>query len=422
MPGNLQTTIIKDFEKGPIRRSLFSNGAVSLFHKAKGFSGAKIQLHFIAGSMFEKESEYGLSHVVEHMIFKEIDTDYIKELEMAGASVNAYTYKENVCFEMSCLSSNVTKLLPTFLRKFLCMNFTEDVFQKEKQVIIKEIKEDADDHETQAIEYIFKKNFTDDLGHSIGGNISQVNSFKRNDLQKYYDEHFLPERMILSIVSGKDNNKVEEILETEMGNVFKDKKTKPFRLKSKNKIAKLNHFNSNLKRKMENSLLVFSFNGPSILSDKFYEYAVLDELLFEGLSSIFFKKLRVEIPLVYGYGSTVNCFSNCGNYVMVFNAQAKDIKEIKYVFKKTMADLSDSEFEASEVESIKKRILDHWEISFDDLEERVEFIAGNEIYQLNEYSIESVRSKIKNVTPKTLKLLLRSLINSEFSSLVLGPK
>lgn len=302
------------------------------------------------------------------------------------------------------------------------MNFTEEVFQKEKQVIIKEIKEDADDHETQAIEYIFKKNFPEDLGHSIGGSISQVGSFKRADLQDYYDRNFLPERMILSIVSGSDNKQVEEIFKTEMDNAFEEKKVKPFRLKSKNTIEKLNHFNSNLKRKMENSLLIYSFDGPSILSHKFYEYAVLDELLFEGLSSVFFKKLRVEIPLVYGFGSTVNCFSNCGNYVMVFNAQAKDIKEIKSVFKKTLSELAETEFDSEEVESIKKRILDHWDISFDDLEERVEFIAGNEIYQLNEYSIESVRSKIKNVTPKTLKKLINSLISSNSSSLVFGPK
>ena len=79
---------INDFEKGPIRRSLFSNGAMSIVHKAIGFSGAKVQLHFIAGSMFEGENEEGLSHLIEHMIFKESDTEYIKQLE-------SYIYKSS---------------------------------------------------------------------------------------------------------------------------------------------------------------------------------------------------------------------------------------------------------------------------------------------------------------------------------------
>lgn len=412
---------IKDFEKGPIRRSLFSNGAMSIFHKASGFSGAKVQLHFIAGSMFESRDEEGLSHLIEHLIFKENSTQYIKELELGGASVNAYTYKENVCFEMGCLTKNLEKLLPVFLRKFFTLDFTDDNLEKEKIIIAKEIMEDLDDHEAQAIEHLFQKNFNRELGHPVGGSTSKIKKFSRKQVESYYNKYYVPSRMILTIAAGSECTFVEKIFKSEMEVRFKTKDKKPFRLKSKDKIEKLKHFKSTKKKKIENTLLLFSFNGPSITSKKFYDYAVLDELLFQGLNSVFFKKLRIDSPLVYGYGSSINCFQANGSYLMIFTTQKKDLAAVKKAVSKTLLDHSSDFLNESDIESIKQRILDHWELSFDDLEERVEFLSGTEIYQLTEYRISDVAQKIKNVSSKSVKKLIKDMVAEDFSVLSIVP-
>ena len=412
---------INDFEKGPIRRSLFSNGAMSIVHEALGFAGAKVQLHYIAGSMFEDKNEEGLSHLIEHMIFKESDTEYIKDLELKGATVNAYTYKENVCFEMSCLTKNLEQLLPIFLKKFMSLGFNDEHLEKEKVVIAKELLEDMDDHETQAIEYLFKKNFTRDLGHPVGGTIAQIKKFNRSQVERFYNKFYTPNRMILSIAAGDSCEFVEDVFRTAMVDRYGEKSTKPFRLKSQNKISKLTHLKSTHKKKIENTLLLMSFDGPSITSSKFYDYAVLDELLFQGLNSVFFKKLRVDNPLVYGYGSSLNCFRSCGNYLMIFTTQKEDLSHVKREIKKVL-EKDDYDFLIeSEVESVKQRILDHWELSFDDLDERVEFFAGTEIYQLQKYRISDVAEKIKKVTTKSLKKLMKQMTDSDYSVLSVVP-
>ncbi len=115
-----ETQILKSFEKGPVRRSLFDNGAVSLYHHFKGMESACANLYFLAGSIFESESEEGIAHVIEHMLFKdEGSNDLVKELEREGAQVNAYTYKEYVCFELDCPSELLPRFLPKFLSLFL---------------------------------------------------------------------------------------------------------------------------------------------------------------------------------------------------------------------------------------------------------------------------------------------------------------
>ena len=418
----ISQTEITDFEKGPIRRSLFSNGAMSFFHKAEGFVGAKVSLNFIAGSMFENENEHGLSHVIEHLVFKENGSEIVKELEMLGAQINAYTYKESVCFEMDCLSRNLESFLPKFFELFFKLDFTPLQLEKEKKVILQELKEDMDDHETYGLEYIFEKNFNENIGHPIGGKPKDVKRYTENDVKKYHTKFYSPERMILTIVSGEEFNEFESILSTSLKKHFKHKKRKPYRLKAQKKFKPVNHFKSKLKRKCESSILMFSFDAPSLNHKSYYDMAILDELLFDGLSSIFFKELREVTPLVYGLGSSINSYKDIGNYVMVFNTHKKNLKVLKAKVKEILKRYANEPFSDVELEAVKNKMLDAWELSFDSIDERASFISDNEMYQLDELSMKRVKENISNSSAKSIKNLVGLILKNNFSELVIESK
>jgi predicted Zn-dependent peptidase len=415
----IKTKIINDFEKGPIRRSLFDNGAVSLFHQMKGVSSGVVNLYFLAGSIFEKESEYGIAHVIEHMLFKEGGkSNLVAELEFFGAEINAYTYKEYVCFEMTCLATKLEQFLPMFLNLFLNPVFDLNELRIEKNVVVQELKEDKDDHETEAIEYLFKKNFDNKLGHSIGGSITNVKSFKKIELEKYYNKFFTANRMILSVTSGQKFNKLENILHDSMR---PSSSKKIVRLGSFSKYGQMNHFKVKLKRKMENSIVMFSFDGVSLQNKFYYDLMILDEILFEGLSSVFFKLLREQSGLVYGLGSSINSFVKTGNYVMVFNTQTKNISKLKNIVMNTLEKLSVEDIDNKLVDGIVDRVIGSWEMSFDDPGERCEYIALEEIYNTNKYSIEDMKLELKKVSSKRIKKLLNKILKNGFSELMLGP-
>lgn len=418
----LESKTIDNFEKGPIRRSLFNNGAVSIYHHARNFSGARVQLHFLAGSMFESKEEHGLSHLIEHMAFKDGGSGVVKELELMGAGLNAYTYKENVCFEMSCNSKKLSSMLPKFLAQFLTLEFNESELAKEKKVIMQELRDDMDDHETQAVEYAFAKNFPEDIGHPIGGNIGQVAKYQSKDVNRFHKKFYKPSRMILVVVSGKKDLDLETIFKNEMDKAYAFKLAKPFRLKATAKDGQLTHFKSKLKRKLENGIFVLSFDGPSLNSPNFYDFIVLDELLFEGMNAIYFKELREKTPLVYGYGSSINGFAKSGNYLMIFNTQKKKLPELKDKCLEVLEKYSKKLIDQRELELVKNRVLDSWELSFDDLEERVEFISGTEIYQLDEFSVNNIKKKIEKITPQSIQKLLSRLLRNNYSQLMIEPK
>lgn len=413
---------ITDFEKGPIRRSLFTNGAVSLFHEMKHVNSSVVNLYFLAGSIFESKKEYGIAHVIEHMLFKEGGkSELVKELEFHGATINAYTYKEYVCFEMYCLSSKLETFLPKFLKLFLNPVFNLKELILEKNVITQEIKEDKDDHQSEGFEYIFRKNFNEKIGHSIGGSIKSVKSFKKDDLVKYYKKNFSPNRLILSITSGSKLNKLENILLDVFNNTeFMQSSLKPFRLGYSDKIGKINHFKTKLKRKTESSILMLSFVGVSLESRYFYDLLILDEILFEGLSSKFFVLLREELGLIYGLGSSINSFVKDGNYVMVFNTNKKNIKAVKNSVLLLLKKYSEELFSEEEVSAIVDRVKNGWKMSFDDPGERCEYFAMEEIYGTLNYSIKEMESEISNVSAQSIKNLLKKMLKNGYSELEIG--
>ena len=413
-----ETKEILSFEKGPIRRSLFTNGAVSLFHKIAGRKLACVNLYFLAGSIFETKDNYGIAHVLEHMLFKESkDSNIVRELEFLGAEINAYTSKEYVCFELSCISSKLELFLPKFLNLFLNPSFEISELKLEKNVIIQELKEDKDDHETEAIEYIFKKNFNEEYGHSIGGSRSLVRKFTKEEVLKFYNCYFTSNRMILSVVSGLNFNSLEGICCRE----FPDTKyRKSYRLKTLKENSKLSHFKAKLDRRMENSILMYSFDGLCLNHKHYYDLLILDELLFEGLSSKFFTILREKMGLIYSLGSSINSYAITGNYIMVFNVSPKNLIQTKKTIKEILNFYCKEFFLTEEVEAIKNRVIEGWQVSFDEAIERCDYIAQEEIYGTNDYSIAKMEIELKKVSKKSLKNMMIRLVKDGFSELVMG--
>ena len=412
------TEIIKSFEKGPVRRSLFSNGAVTLFHQFKGMESACANLYILAGSIFEKPSEHGIAHVIEHMLFKEEKTNsVVRDMEKEGAQINAYTYKEYVCFELECAAVKLEQFLPKFLSLFLNPVFTKKDLALEKKVILQELREDKDDHETEGLEYIYKKNFKAPLAHSIGGNIKNVKSFTPDDLSKFYKKYYTPNRMVLSVVSGRKFSKLESIFCSQ----FKETTSrKPFRIKNKLRFSALEHVNSKLKRKMESSIVYYSFNGASIFHKDYYTYMVLDEYLFGGMSSKLFVELREKSGLVYGLGSALNSYAGQGNYIMIFNTHKSNIRKLQARVESVLTEFIDKGLDEAEVKSIRDRVALGWKLGFDDMLERNEYLAELEMLNMKDYSLSTQTKRLDEVDSKSMQALVEKVFNSKYTKLVMS--
>jgi predicted Zn-dependent peptidase len=415
----LKTEIINDFEKGPVKRSLFSNGTVYLYHHFPGMAGAVVTITFIVGSKDEKESEHGITHVIEHMLFKEgHEGSIIKEIEENGGDINAYTSKEHTTYELSCLGSKLKHLLPLYLQLILDPHFTEEQLAKEKKVILQELREDKDDHESSAHEYLFEKLYNNGLAHPIGGKLKDVKQYSIKDIKKFHKKYFVPERMIIGVAAGEEKPELEKLLCEHLPASSK----KSYRLKAKNKLGNVNKIHRRQKKDIKNTILLWGMNGLSIESEYYFDLVVLDSLLCDGMSSVFFKKFRIDRPLMYSLESNLFAFEDNGHYCIGVQTQPKHEKTIISEIKETFAQLETYEFPKTDIEFAKQRILDAYEYSFDSMEERLEFITGRELYGIESFSMQRVREQVSRVSIKRLNTLVKKLRQAGDFSLILDPK
>ncbi|MEX0797984.1 MAG: pitrilysin family protein [Bacteriovoracaceae bacterium] len=415
--------IIKSFEKGPVRRSLFSNGAVSLFHQFKGMESACVNLYFLAGSVFEKKGQHGIAHVIEHMLFKEERAgSLVQEMESKGAQINAYTYKEYVCFELDCAADSLDEFLPKFLSLFLNPVFNSKDLALEKKVILQELREDKDDHETEGLEYLYKKNFNEALGHPIGGAIGNVKSFRVKDLETFYKKFYRPERMILSVVGGKKFDSLEKIYMDEFAKAGQKERQqiKPFRLEKKERFSKLKHASAKLKRPMESSIVFYAFDGASIFHPDYYNYLALDEYLLGGMSSKLFMELREKNAYVYGLGSAINTYAACGSYIMIFHTLKKNVGKLRDKVDEALEELAQKGPPAKDIEAIKKRLAQAWSLGFDDMLERNEYLAEMEMLNFSDFSLAGQIQRLNHVSAESVQALVKKIFKSKYSLLIMN--
>jgi predicted Zn-dependent peptidase len=369
----------------------------------------------------KKDDEYGLTHLIEHMLFKDHRrSEIIKSLEIEGAEINAFTYKEYVCFEMFTAHLNLSTHLDQFLQLFLNPSFNELDFEREREVIAQELHEEIDDHQMMGLEYLVGEYFGPAYGHPVGGNIKDVRKFTFTKMKKYFSRNFKSNKIILSVISGENyniNKAFVKNLNTFPLNVFNQKL---YRLKPTK--AKSHKFTKKLKQEktIESASLFFQFSGPAIFSEQYFHFLILDQFLTEGLSALLFRKLREERSLIYSLGSSLNAFQKEGNYILFFNVHPENLKETTKVLKEVLLKL-DEELTNKVLEQIKARIILDYRMAMDSMDFRNELIADAEIYQVP-FDVEYYFDQINQVKYKNLIKIFKLFKPSEYSTLQISKR
>lgn len=419
--------ILEHFEKGPIHKASYDNGAVFLHHRVSGMRGASLYVWFHGGSRVETKEKQGIAHLLEHMIFRGSLVDAGKEkiinrLESLGAELNAYTTKEYIQFDLGVLVSKMPDVFPLFLDMILGPAFLEEGFEKEKEIVIKEIKEDLDDFEMLAEEKLFEKAYSFPLGHSIGGTVGSVRKLTLKDCKNYFKKNLTAPKMVVSMVADDES----EFYITELAKKFTKygltKKAMPFRPKLSKGLTKPISFESKLSRSCQMATVILSTVGSPMESEYRGDFIVLDHYLSEGMSSLLFKTLREDMGLVYGVSSSTTSFTDKGSFEISAVCDKKAIPEVIKTCKALIEVIANEGVSKKELEKTKRQILDCWDMSFDDIDERNTHIGGGELYRGRVFSIKEINEVIEKVTGERVQYICKKINSFGFSKVIVYPK
>ena len=279
-----------------------------------------------AGARCEQPEINGISHLLEHMAFKGTQIrsarDIAEEIEAVGGHLNAYTSREQTAYFAKVLKDDTPLALDILADILQNPTFDEDELEREQTVVVQEIGQAQDTPDDIIFDYFQDIAFPDQpLGRPVLGTSENVQSFTRDNLSAYMDQHYTPGRMVVSAAGNVDHDQLVELT------------NKTF-LRSTSTVdnsnEEANYVGGHLyqSRDLEQVHLLIGFNGLAYKDQDYYALQVFSTLLGGGMSSRLFQKVREERGLAYSIYSFSTSYVDSGLFGIYAGTSADSTCEL----------------------------------------------------------------------------------------------
>lgn len=397
-----------------------SNGISVVMEQVSYVRSTSFGVYIKAGSVNETPEMAGISHFVEHMLFKGTKTRSAKQIaqEMAdvGANINAYTSKEHTCYHVKVLDTHLELGIDIISDMIFNSKFEPEEIKKESKVIIEEISMYEDNPEDLLIanlnEAIWEKSL---LSNSILGSRETVSSFKREDFIEYLNKFYVGENTVIAL-AGNFNK--EEILK-----LIKDKFSKmPQGSKCKAITEKPIYIPSRVKtfKDIEQVHLNMCFEGIGIEKER-TPISILNAVFGGGMSSILFQKIREEQGLAYSIYSYSNSYSLNGTYNIYAGLNKDKLLDAIDIIQKEVILLKNNKIPEEKILTTKEQIKSSYIMGMESIAQMRGNLGMKKLLLDKVESIDDMIKKIDAVNKSDVDNLIEEIFDmSKLSISIVG--
>ncbi len=396
------------------QKKIFDNGLVFLFEK-RDLPVVSVAFAVRAGGINERAEEKGISHFIEHMLYKGTPTRDTKkiseEIEKNGGILNGFTDEEITAFWCKMPSKHLNIALNVLSDMIKNPLFDENEVEKERKVIFEEIKMRKDNPLIYCADKINGYLYDGDFSMSLIGTEKTLKSINQKELKKKFKELYQPNNLILCVVGNADFDEIVKFIEK---NFESGKGEVPqIKFNSRNKEG------VELRKGLTQANLVFAYHVPLAGDKKSYAADVLNTILAGGFSSRLFQEIREKKNLAY-FVKGEPMINKDYAYNCIFVGTSKDnIKKVKGLIIEELKKISE-ELEQDELNRVKDQLIGNYQISMEDSQSQMVNLLSYEISDIAEeyYNYEKEISKVKI---EDIKELAKKAFE-EYSSFALIPK
>lgn len=405
-----------------IHRHALPNGLVVITETMQNVRSVSVGIWVRNGSRREVRSENGLAHFLEHMVFKGTERrsaeDIAREMDSVGGMLDAFTSKEQICFNAKVLDEHLPIAFDVLADLVLRPKLDNADVKKERQVVLEEIKMDLDNPE-YLLHDLFTRGFWPDhsLGRPILGTPETVRNFDRDALLKRFQNWFAPDHIVVTAAGNITHQEVLSLVEKEFGHL------KPLLTKEEDPVpttAAPIHLES--KRDLEQVHLCVGVPSLPIAHERRFGIAVLNNLLGGGMSSRLFQNIREKQGLAYAVFSELTPYSDTG-MLSVYAGTAKET--IGQVLDLTIAEfrsMKESPVTEEELLRAKNHLKGSLMLSLESTSSRMSNLARQELYFHRFSSLDEILSSIEAVTREEVQALAQEFFQPQrIATTVLGP-
>lgn len=401
-----------------VSKTVLDNGVRVLSETLPSAHSVAIGVWVENGSRHERAGENGLSHLLEHMLFKgtarRSAREIAREIDSSGGMLNAFTSREYSCYYAKVLARRLplaVDLLSDVIRHPM---FDLDEIEKERRVILQEIhmvEDTADD----LIHDLFNQTFwhNHSLGFPILGTADTVGAFDRNALIDFLQRHYTGQRLLVSAAGDLEH---EELVD-QLNRVFRDLPpvgTFPARVTPdyRRRLAIC-------EKDLEQVHLCLGTRALPQDHPQRFEAYLLNALLGGSMSSRLFQRVREEQGLAYSIYSYLHCHSDVGSLVVSAGMAPSDARSVVEIILGEMRALRETPVPEQELTAARERLRGNLLLSLESTENRMTRLAKNEIYLGRQISLKEVLHGFDRVSAEDVRRLAEFLFRDEYLNLQL---
>lgn len=365
-----------------------------------------------AGGRDENEQTQGISHFLEHMIFKGTEKrsklDIALEIESVGGLINAMTMKELTCYYTQMMDENIGTSVDVLSDIVVNSVFEAEEAEKEKTVIIEEINGQEDTPDDLIFDYFFRDMYPDhSLGLPILGTKDTVMSFSPDDLNDFIREKYTAQNIVIAATGNVEHETLAEMVE------------KAFSFPRQNSVKKYDGFpdyeigRSDWQKPISQAHIVSGTRAFKYADPRKYAYFVLNTLLGGGMSSRLFQTIREN----YGYAYSVYTFSEAlydtGVWGVYIGTDREKIDKVMELAGIEFNRLRNERVNDNEISRIKNQLKGNLMLGLESTSSRMHRLAKMELYINDFVSLDKIIEEINKVTSDQVMEIAQELLDPD---------
>jgi predicted Zn-dependent peptidase len=384
-------------------KTVLDNGIRIVSHEMPDHRSVSLGIWVENGSRHEAQRENGISHFIEHLLFKGTQrrsaAEIAEEMDAVGGVINAFTAKEHTCYYAKVLDENLPLAIDLLSDIFLHSKFDEEEIERERSVILQEISQ-AEDTPDDYVHDLFSLDFFQDhpIARPICGSAETVNGFSRDDFLKFFNSRYRPRRVIVAAAGNLRHGDIVTEMAERLGSVSDlDDRAAVDSLDGR-RLPETRRGVFPHPKRLEQAHVCMGVPGLPQAHPKRYAGYVLNTLLGGGMSSRLFQEIREKRGKAYSVYSFSQSYIDVGYFGVYAGTSVESTEEVVDLVLKELQSLVDGKITEQELSRTQGQLVGSMMLGLESTDSWMSHIARNEIYYGRTVSTDEICRSIRGVT------------------------
>lgn len=403
-----------------VKRDELDNGLTVITESMENVRSVALGIWIKSGSRAEPPELNGISHFIEHMLFKgskkRSAEEIAKTIDRMGGQLDAFTSREYTGFYAKVLDEHLQEAFELIADIVLNPLFPEEEIERERNVIFEEINM-VEDSPQELVHELFIERFWKGhpLGLPISGTKKTVGALGRRELLSYFRRCYSPQNIVVAAAGSLKHREVLGLARRYFGEL----EPRPNRKLGDNPPEVHPHIAKRNKEELEQVHICLGTVSPPLLSEHRFATHVLNNILGGGLSSRLFQNIREKRGLAYAIFSALNLYRDAGSLTVYAGTAGNRAEQVIELVLEELRKLRDGDISRDELERSKDNIKGAIVLSLESTSSRMSNLAQQEIYYQRYFGLNDIIRAVERVKMDDIKRVASEIFNSRYLSLTI---